>query len=145
MNDLIQLLKKYWLGIVLCIIVLMITNFIYGSVCLSVILIGIPCPACGITRAAKLMLTGHFAESWDMHPLLILVILGFALYPIIKKALRNYCIFIKTYVIICLVIFVSFYIYRMKMYFPNIEPMVYNRDNYLVKILSFIHKIKQLK
>ena len=133
MRDLIQLFKRYWIGIFLSILVLVILNSIFGSVCFSVILFGIPCPACGITRATKLLLTGHIVESFQMHPLLILVILGFILYPILKKFEKNYCFFIKFYVIICLVIFVSFYIYRMKVYFPNKEPMIYNPDNLLFK------------
>ncbi len=74
-----------------------------------------------------------------MHPLLILVILGFILYPIIKKLLNNYCLFIKSYVIICLIIFIAYYIYRMKVYFPNMEPMLYKPDNIILKhILSYI-------
>lgn len=142
MKELIDLVKRNWIGIVLCIITLVILNAIYGSVCLSTIFLGIPCPACGMTRAAFLMLTGHFRESFQMHPLLILVIFGVIGYPIIKKILKNYRFFVKIYVIICVVIFVSFYIYRMKMYFPNVEPMVYRQDNYLHNILLLLHKCK---
>lgn len=141
----IELLKKYWVGIVLFIIVMIIMNLIFGTVCFSTILFGIPCPACGITRAALLLLTGHFRESFQMHPLLLLVILGFIIYPIIKNKLKNYGFFVKIYVIICILIFVSFYIYRMNRYFPNVEPMVYRPDNYFHNILVLIHKCRLQK
>lgn len=143
MNELIELVKKYWVGIILSIIAMIIFNYIFGSVCFSTIVFGIPCPACGITRATLLLLTGHFRESFQMHPLLILVILGIITYVIIKKRLKNYRFFIKIYVIICLVIFVVFYIYRMKLYYPNLEPMVYRQDNYLHKIVILINNYKQ--
>ncbi len=143
MNDIIQLAKKYWLGAVLSIISLIIIDIIFDSVCFSVILFGIPCPTCGITRATKLLITGHFRESYQMHPLLILVIFGFVCYPIIKKLLNNYRFFIKSYVIICIGIFVIFYIYRMKMFYPNMEPMVYRQDNYLHRIMVILHEVLQ--
>jgi len=139
LSDLINLLKRYWLGVLLSLIALAILNLLFGSVCFSVILFGIPCPACGITRASKLMITGHFVESFQMHPLLILVILGFIFYPFIKKRLKNYCFFIKFYVIICLVVFIVYYIYRMKVYFPNKEPMLYQPDNIIANyILPYV-------
>ncbi len=141
----VEIFKKYWIGIVLCLLVLMGLNYIYGSVCFSTIMLGIPCPGCGITRATKLMLTGHFKESFQMHPLLPLVIFGVLSYPIIKKILKNYILIVKIYVIICLVIFIGFYIYRMKVYYPNIQPMVYYKDNYLYRITVFLQNFRLMK
>jgi hypothetical protein len=141
----LELIKKYWIGMVLCLIVMLGLNYFFGTVCLSVLLLGIPCPACGLTRATILMLTGHFRESFQMHPLLILVILGIIGCYFIKKILKNYILFIKLYVIICLVIFVAFYIYRMKTYYPHITPMVYHPDNCLHKIVVLIHQCKSAK
>lgn len=85
MNTYIRLWKKYGLAITLCIITLTIMNLIFDTVCLSTLFLGIPCPACGITRATKYMILGQFQKSFEMHPLLILVIIGVILYPIFKK------------------------------------------------------------
>lgn len=137
---LLDLLKKYWIGITLGLLLMICINYRYGSVCFSTIMLGIPCPGCGITRAAKLMLTGHWKESLQMHPLLPLVIVGVIGYPIIKKILNNYMLFVKIYVIISLVIFIGFYIYRMKVYYPDVQPMVYYKDNYLYKLLVFLQR-----
>lgn len=136
MKDLTELAKKYLLGIVLCIVVMISMNYLFGTVCTSTILLGLPCPACGITRATILMLTGHFNESFQMHPLLLLVFVEFIFCIIIKKILKNYRFYINISVIICLAIFVCFYIYRMSEYFPNIEPLVYRSDNILRKTIS---------
>lgn len=139
-RDLIELVKRYWIGIVVSIVALFAVNRIFGSVCSTTILFGIPCPACGITRATKLMLTGHIRESLEMHPLLILVILGVIIYPIIKKTLKNYRFFINSYVIICVVIFVGFYCYRMWNYFPDVEPLVYREENYINRLYSLFQQ-----
>ena len=137
----VKLFKKHWIVITLYLLVIMGFNYIYGSVCFSTIMLGIPCPGCGITRATKLMLTWHFKESFQMHPLLPLVIIGVVSYPIIRKTLKNYILFVKIYVAICIVIFIGFYIYRMKMYYPNIQPMVYYKDNYLYKMMVFLQNL----
>lgn len=140
-----ELVKGYWVGCVLCILAMIIINHIFGTVCASKILIGIPCPACGMTRAAFLLLTGHIHESLHMHPLLILVIIGIIFSALIWEKIEKYVFFIKIYVIISVVIFSVLYIYRMKMYFPDVEPMTYQKDNYLHYFILFIHKCKIIK
>lgn len=143
MDTLTRLWKKYGFAIILCMISLTIINSIFGTVCISVIFFGIPCPACGITRATKLMLMGQFQKSFEMHPLLILVIFSVILVYIMIKLLHNSRLFIRIYVIICVVIFICFYIYRMYVYFPDVEPLVYREDNLLSSIRSLLSLVKQ--
>ena len=145
MNTYIRLWKKYGLAITLCIITLTIMNLTFDTVCLSTLFLGIPCPACGITRATKLLILGQFQKSFEMHPLLILVIIGVILYPILKKYINNGRLYISLYVIMCLIIFIGFYIYRMKVYFPNVEPMTYRENNLLTNIRILLNDIKKIK
>jgi hypothetical protein len=143
MNELIDLAKKYWIGIVLSIFVMIFLDTVFGTVCPSKLLIGLPCPACGITRATKLLLTGHFRESFQMHPLLLLLIFQVIFCQIMKKILKKCRFFVNFSVIMDVVIFVSFYIYRMKMYYPNVEPLTYWQDNYLHRLLNLYYTYKQ--
>ncbi|MBQ6322087.1 MAG: DUF2752 domain-containing protein [Lachnospiraceae bacterium] len=41
---------------------------IFHCFCPMVILLGIPCPACGLTRAAILLFGGHVQEAAEMNP-----------------------------------------------------------------------------
>lgn len=132
MIETIQLLvKKYWLGVVICIITLFILDYVFHTVCFSTLIFGIPCPACGITRATKLLLTGQIKESFYMHPLLIIFIITSAFCLIIKKVLKKCRFFLKLYGIIWLVIFIAFYIYRMANFYPRVEPLTYYKDNFI--------------
>lgn len=118
-------------------------NVLYGTVCYSVLLFGVPCPFCGITRATKLLLRGQLRDSFHMHPLLILVIIGVILYSIINIILNKSMVFIKFYVIICIIIFFTFYLYRMKIYYPHQEPMVYREDNLFSYIIEGLSRIER--
>lgn len=139
MKEVKLLIKRYWFATVLCIVAIMVLDYFFDTVCYMEFLFGIPCPFSGITRATKLMLTGHFLESFKMHPLLILVIIGLILYILLKSNSIKYRNVMVFYGIITLIIFILFYIYRMKVYYPNVEPMVYREDNILNRILSFLH------
>jgi glucan phosphoethanolaminetransferase (alkaline phosphatase superfamily) len=138
----IQLVKQYRLSLFLLIISLFLLHYLTGSVCYSVILFGIPCPACGLTRAAMSLAAGHFKESFHMHPLLILVIIGVLLYPLLKTTTRRYKLFMNIYLIITISIFLCFYFYRMYYYYPLMEPMVYHKDNFLAKAITVIQYLK---
>lgn len=133
-----RLMGRYWLVAILCITSITILDYFFGTVCYLEFFFGIPCPFCGITRAAKLMLTGNFVESFRMHPLLIFVIIGVFLYIFLKgKSIkcRKLMVF---YGIVILIFFISFYIYRMNVYYPDVEPMVYRENNALSWIMSFL-------
>lgn len=81
-------------------------------------IIGIPCPACGITRAYRLFFSGHIREAFFMHPLFLLPIVF--LFP----KFRN-----KKTVIIVIAVFILVYILRFRILFPSIEPFEFNRDS----------------
>jgi len=130
-------LKNYGVAVLLCVVTLFLINRIFKTVCFSVLFFGIPCPACGITRATRLLLTGHIKESLQMHPLLVLVIFSTIFCLIIKKKLKKSRFFINLYVIICILIFIGYYIYRMNKYFPNVEPLLYRENN----VLEYLYKL----
>ncbi len=53
------------------------------TVCFSKVLYGIPCPACGTTRAFMLVLGGRIKEAILFNPNIIFIIAFYLFYPII--------------------------------------------------------------
>lgn len=51
-------LAWYWL----------VTHLLFDRFCPMQILLGLPCPGCGMTRAFMLVLTGRFAAAWSLQP-----------------------------------------------------------------------------
>ena len=101
------------------------TQLLFHEFCVTRILTGFPCPGCGMTRATLLMLTGHFVESFQMHPMVLpWVILGtyfcICRYVFGKRAKGS----IVAAIVLCLIMMVL-YIYRMATLFPYQEPMTY--------------------
>lgn len=126
------------LGLILCGISLFCLDAVFGAVCPLKILTGFPCPGCGLTRAGLLFLQGRFGASFHMHGFFILglVFLGFAVF--LKKVLKKNSIFMNRYAIIILVLFLAYYGYRMYLYFPDTEPLIYWEDSWLKRACLFL-------
>ena len=111
--------------------------------CPSVCLTGFPCPACGLTRAARLLFCAKFAEAYRMNPMIypmILFLCAFFFYRyILGRKLPHVAAWGAVLLIACIVI----YIYRMLTQFPGEAPMGYYRENLLYKILDRIYRKMQ--
>ena len=69
----------------------LLANFFLPRYCPFVLLTGLPCAGCGMTRAAILLFKGRIVESLVMHPM----ILSFVFYAM-AYALFKYVLFIDT-------------------------------------------------
>lgn len=58
------------LFVILCYII--IAQYIWGTVCPMLIVTGLPCPACGLTRAGVSVLTGHIKKACEYNPMIFL-------------------------------------------------------------------------
>lgn len=130
---------------VIAVVIAMIglSNLILGKICALRIIAGIPCPGCGLTRAFLLLLQGKVKEATVIHPFWLPVLAVFAAflicrYFIVNDKKRKKAIYIIG--ILAIVIFVGmfvFYFYRMAMYYPKKEPMVYDKYNLINKIRGY--------
>lgn len=122
--------------------VIVVANFLLGKICPMRMLFGIPCPACGITRAFLLVLQGKFYEATVMHPLwimltiLLLVFLAVRYLVQDEEKLKKIMKTIKIGFIVVIVLCVVYYVYRMVMWYPDRVPMIYDADNMFEKIRS---------
>ncbi|MCR4690348.1 MAG: DUF2752 domain-containing protein [Lachnospiraceae bacterium] len=109
--------------LLMLILVFTLMQVFFHTVCPMQIVCGIPCPGCGLTRAGVLLLQGKVAESFRMHPFLmgwVLLAADFFWHRYIRGTKAGEFPVLLTVIIAGMVIL---YIYRMKVYFPYMEPM----------------------
>lgn len=111
-----------------------LTASVFGYICPSMIIVGIPCPACGLTRAGLMFFTGHFNESFDMHPLFIFVLILMVLY-IKCLLLKKSTIRLRQAAIILLIISFPLFFARMILFFPKQEPLVINKNAIFIHLI----------
>jgi len=108
-----------------------LANRIFGYVCPSEILLGLPCPGCGLTRAALLLAKGDISGSLNMNPMLLFIPVYFILVICKKKNAAD--IYLIGIIILSLIV----YCWRMVHSFGS-EPLVYNPNNIVRLILRII-------
>lgn len=107
-----------------------LAKLLLGAMCPMVIATGLPCPGCGMTRAAISVLTLDFHSAFVYNPNIFLwgvylLYLGICRYIFLKKKIP----FFNTVSIIVLSVTIGVYIYRMMYCFPGEKPMTYMYKN----------------
>lgn len=126
-------LNHYKWGILFFLIYYVLVKKIFHAYCPVVIVSGIPCPACGLTRASFFLITGQFIRAYHMHPLIFLYG-GFGLYVFVKRYILNQKIkYLKLWIVLLLLSLIITYLIRMYLYFPGHPPISYTRHNLLEK------------
>lgn len=135
-----ELIKKdirdSWKAVAFVALVLLILVKTFGAACISQLMVGLPCPACGMTRAALLFLSGRWKESLQMQPLFAALLFGAVLVIIFRYVLKKDIMWMKYYAIIMLAAAIILYVYRMIRYFPHTPPMTYRKENLLYSVLQ---------
>lgn len=108
-----------------------VVQICFHAFCPLVIVTGLPCPGCGMTRAVFYFATGQWEKGWAMNPLGILWT-GLALYFMVmrywlKKPAKG-VLQIGGCLVACMILL---YGYRMYCRFPGEPPMEYTSGNLL--------------
>lgn len=136
-NRVVKDVKDYRWAIILLIVYFCGAYIMFGSFCPMVIATGFPCPGCGLTRAALNIFKGNIRECIYYNPTIFIWVIyivgvGFERYVLDKTKIRKWQILLAIIAFITVVV----YIYRMKLYFPNREPLIYNRNNLIYFMLN---------
>ncbi len=112
-----------------------------GSTCVMRTITGLPCPGCGLTRATFALFKFNIPAAIHFNPAVFLVwpvMIVFFLLMIFKKInIKKYTpLFIITGVCMCVI-----YAIRMILYFPEVEPMIYDYHSVFGRIFIFIKSI----
>ncbi len=138
--------KKYWMIAVGILGAYIVMRAWRGAFCPMVVIFGLPCPGCGVTRAAKYVLTGHFAEAFYINPAIFLWIV-FLLYVmlfryIFGKKPKHYLVFAA---IIGVLMIVRFAV-GMYLYYPTRPPFAYTGGNVMEDIIpNYMHMVRDFE
>lgn len=133
--------------LVVVVLIIILSNAILGKICALRMLAGIPCPGCGLTRAFLLLSQGDIKTATEMHPFWIPIVFVLVLFVVgryfieNKEKRRKIFHIIKLLAILIVIGMFALYVYRMINFYPDVEPMVYDKDNILNKVKDFWYKI----
>lgn len=109
------------------------------ELCIYKRITGLPCPGCGMTRAFLSFFRGDIGQAFYYHPLFWLVPMIFGVY-VFKDNARVRKIFDHDRLWqVLLVSFIGVYVIRMVVLFPHVEPMDFNADALIPKIISYLY------
>lgn len=115
------------------------------TICPAVLITGLPCPGCGMTRAFIRLLHLDFAGAWQMHPFVYLFMI-FILWFGIRRYILGISDTKKAWKILAMlgILMILFYIWRMLRYFPGNPPMSYYYGNVLLNLHHIIKSFLQI-
>lgn len=128
---------KWAIAVIIACFVLL-RNILY-SMCPMVVLTGLPCPGCGLTRAGFSVLRMDFCGAWRIHPfifpiILLIILFCFNRYIFMKKRMP----LLKWCMVFLMSSMILFYIWRMLKFFPGEPPMGYYQYNVLSRLIHLL-------
>ena len=133
-----NLIKNHILTFTILILIIIISNYLFDYYCPSMVIFGIPCPACGISRAIYLLLQLKFVEAFKMNPSIYMAIPLILLYLYFYYNDKDYeLLYYPT--LFVLIGSIIIFIYRV---FTNwgTPPLVFNYNSLLFKIIEGIKR-----
>lgn len=122
-NYLKEDIKKYWKGLLLVILFLVLLQMTHLHFCPFMRVLHIPCAGCGMTRAGMYLLTLQLKEAWRMNAM-IYPFAALVVYAIICRYGFGKKIKWASFLITLLAIMaIAYYIYRWMTGFP---PEIYS-------------------
>lgn len=125
--------RRFIFSVIAVTVYFILANLGFGYFCPSMVVIGLPCPACGMTRAFFELFTGGFTESLKMNPMLLPSI-AYIVYYIYSKKKR---VFWVVSIIFFAVLFGT-YSLGMQKYFPYREPYVLNERALVAEVIKAV-------
>lgn len=130
-------IREYGIAVLIFALYVPVSNFLFGAICPLVAFCGIPCPGCGVSRAAACLLTGRWQQAWRYNPTIFPMALaalyfGWNRYLLGRKARGMTAVLIGLTALL-----IAVYGVRMYLYFPGREPYVYRADNLLMRFLAY--------
>lgn len=134
-------IKEYGMAVVALLIYTVVTNLVFHAFCPLIIVCGIPCPGCGVSRATASFLTGRWQQAWQLNPMIFPIVITAAYFGWNRYLMGSRAKGIKAMIVGLLILMIVVYGVRMYLYFPNRVPYVYTEDNILAHFYTFYRQI----
>lgn len=135
-------IKEYGMAGVILLLYTVVVNLVFHAFCPSVILCGLPCPGCGITRATVCFMTGRWRQAWQFNPTIFPIVITAAYFVWNRYFMGRKSKGLKWCLVLIAALLISIYCVRMYLYFPNREPYVYMQDNVLARMFSLYRRVR---
>lgn len=134
-NRILADLKASGWAIVVFVLLYLLIHRIFGAFCPMLVLTGIPCAGCGLTRAFLFLAGGQIGRAVSINPSLI-PMLFFLLYCGYFRYIKGEKIrYLGGVLSILALSMLAIYGYRMYLYFPDRAPYVYMEQNIAAKCI----------
>ncbi len=123
--------KLFWPIPIIVGVIYVVVNKIEGAFCPSVIVLGLPCAGCGLTRAGIYVLQGRFIDAFYMNPTIYLWILFLLYIIIVRYILGKPLKHLTTIVAVLGIVMMVRFLIGMYLYYPDRPPFSYTGGNTL--------------
>lgn len=128
-------IRQFGLAVVVLLIYMTVVSQIFGAFCPVRLFTGLPCPGCGITRAAVFLMTCRWQQAWQMNPVVFPVVAAALYFAVNRYLLDKEAKGMKWLIAVIAVLLVAVYVGHMIRYFPGREPYSYLPGNILEKMI----------
>ncbi|MDR2898711.1 MAG: DUF2752 domain-containing protein [Clostridiales bacterium] len=129
-------IKKYYIAFIAIAVYAVLSNVLFGYFCPSMALVGVPCPACGLTRAGLSLLMLDFNGAFLYNPCIFLVAPLVIFYFILRIYGKGRVMLLFYPAVMVFIISFVVFGYRLIHQFGT-EPLIFNQRSLLRIILSF--------
>lgn len=137
-------IKQYWIAVVLFILLNICVRKMFHAFCPQLILTGIPCAGCGMTRATFYIMTGRFKRGMVLNPSAPLWIIWIFCFLFNRYILGKKWNNLYRWLGVVAIITFGVYIVRLATQFPGDPPMVYYRNNILARFIPFYKELLKM-
>ena len=126
--------KQAKIAIFLILAYVVLANYLFGYICPSMAIMGLPCPGCGLTRATISLAQLDFKQALYFNPLIFFALPLIALYAFIYLKNGDFGKLFYPTLVIIIAAFIVFFI-RIRADFGT-PPLVINKNALIFRLLS---------
>lgn len=133
--------ESYWAAAAALALYTIMVNLFFHHFCPMVIISGLPCPGCGLTRSFIYLATGRIQKSIYINPMGIPIAAILIYFFWNRYILGRDAKWMTRLITIAIVMLLVLYFWRMYVFFPNRVPYIYTEGNVLSRVCAFYEEI----